>query len=200
MKKKALSLFFNFSIIILEIIGIIVGFKKNGRLGLEYYTVQSNILALISSMLYLIFILTKKGIPRLLQLFKYTSTVCVTLTFCVVVLVLAPMYNFNYGYILFYNSLIFQHFLCPILTVITFIFFDEVGILGNKDGIKSMSITFIYAVIFTLLNVFDKIKGPYPFLMVKDQSILSSIMWYTLIFIMTYLITLVLRKAKKRTF
>ena len=63
-----------------------------------------------------------------------------------------------------------------------------------------MSITFIYAVIFTLLNVFDKIKGPYPFLMVKDQSILSSIMWYTLIFIMTYLITLVLRKAKKRTF
>ena len=109
------------------------------------------------------------------------------------------MYNFNYGYMLFYNSLIFQHFLCPIIAIITFIFFDEIEILSNKDGIKSMSITFIYAVALTFLNIFDKIKGPYPFLMVKDQSVLASIIWYIVIFAMTYLITFILRKAKSRT-
>lgn len=172
--------------------------KINNKLGIEYYTVQSNILALMSSLIYVFFVVSKKNIPKLVQLFKYTSTVCLTLTFFVVILILAPMYDFNYGYMLFYNSLIFQHFLCPILAIITFIFFDEIEILSNKDGIKSMSITFMYAIVLTFLNIFGKIKGPYPFLMVKDQSILASIIWYIVIFTMTYLITFILRKAKSR--
>ena len=46
MSKKKLSIIFNSLIVLFEIIGIIVVIKTNNRLAIEYYTEDSNILAL----------------------------------------------------------------------------------------------------------------------------------------------------------
>ena len=50
MSKKKLSIIFNSLIVLFEIIGIIVVIKTNNRLAIEYYTEDSNILALFSSL------------------------------------------------------------------------------------------------------------------------------------------------------
>lgn len=194
MKKEKISLIINMFIIILEIIGFFVTLRINHKISYEFYTEDSNILALIVSCIYVFFLLKKHDIPRWVQLLKYMTTICLSLTFLVVILILAPMYNFNYGYLLFKGSLLYQHLLCPILSIISFIFFDNIKVLEKKDSIKGISITIIYAVILVILNIMDFVKGPYPFLMVKNQPIFISSIWFLIIISLTYLIAYLLRK------
>ena len=71
MNKKKVSLLLNILIVILEIIGLIINYKTMNRISIEYYTIDSNILALCSSLIFIIYLLTNKKIPRWLSLFKY---------------------------------------------------------------------------------------------------------------------------------
>lgn len=191
---KSKSLYFNLIIVILEIIGIIIGVAINHTIGIEYYTTDSNLLALISSLLFVIFIVSKKKMPRWLQLFKYMTTICLTVTFLVVILILGPMLKFNYGYLLFNNNLLFQHLLCPLLSIIAFLFFDDISILKLKDTFIGISLTIVYAMILITLNYAKLVTGPYPFLMVYEQSVFMSIFWFITILGIAYLIAFLLRK------
>lgn len=192
--KKKMSLVLNLLIVIFEIIGLMITFNLNHRIAIEYYTEDSNILALFSSLLFVIYLIRNKNIPRWLELFKYMTTICLTVTFLVVIFILAPMYNFNYYYMLFYNNLIFQHLLCPIISIITFIFFDNLSIIDKKDSLIGITLTLLYAFVLIILNVFKLIEGPYPFLMVYNQTIYMSIVWFILIIGLSYLISLFLKK------
>ena len=196
MNKK--SLVCNLFIVILELIGLVVAISINKTIGIEYYTSDSNILALVSSSLFIIYIILKKNIPKWLQVLKYMTTVCLAVTFLVVILVLAPMYNFNYEYLLFNNSLLYQHLLCPVLSLVTFIFFDDISVLKKKNTYLGIIFTIIYAVVLILLNYLKLIEGPYPFLLVYEQSIFMSIFWIILILGMAYLVALLLRKIYVR--
>lgn len=187
MKK---SLILNILIIILEIVGIIAVYTLYNNFGLIYYTIISNILMLISSSLFVGYMINNKEIPKWLSLFKYMSTICVTLTFLVVVFILAPMYNFNYKHMLFENELLYLHFLCPILAIITLVFFDKLDI--DKVFIGT-SLTLVYAIILVTLNILKLVDGPYPFLRVYNQPIYISIMWFIIIIGMSYLIGLMLK-------
>ena len=104
------------------------------------------------------------------------------------------MYNFNYGYMLFEGSMLYHHLLCPVLTIITFIFFDHLKDISKKDTIRGLYLTFIYAIILIILNLIDIIVGPYPFLMIKKQSIMMSVIWFIVIIGFAYLISISLRK------
>lgn len=187
------SLIFNLLIVVLEIIGLIVTLFYNNRISYEYYTEDSNILALFSSLLFVIFLLKGK-IPKWVQLFKYMTTICLTVTFLVVIFILAPMYNFAYNYLLFHNSLLYQHLLCPILSIITFLFFDDIDVLGVRENFFGIFLTILYAVILIVLNIMELVVGPYPFLMVRNQSLFMSIVWFVLIIGLAYLIAFILRK------
>ena len=55
MKRKNISIVLNIIIIVLEVMGIIHNLRYNGRFALEYYTEQSNVLLLISSILMLVY-------------------------------------------------------------------------------------------------------------------------------------------------
>jgi len=191
--KKKYAVLFNLLIVILEIIGFIVCYKYTHKLSIEYYTEDSNLLALICSSLFLIYLLFDKKIPRWLDIFKYVTTSCLMLTFIVVVFILAPMHNFNYDYMLFTGPLLYHHLLCPIFSSISLIFFDNINI-NKKDYVYSVALTFIYALILLVLNIFKILEGPYPFLYVYKQSIFMSILWFIIIFTMTYLINSILMK------
>lgn len=196
MNKRKMSLLLNVVIVIFEIFALIITIKVNKRIAIEFYTEDSNLLALFSSGLFTLYLLLKKKIPYWLQMLKYITTINLTITFLIVILVLAPMYNFNYMYFLFYNSLIFQHFLCPIISVITFLMFDEMDSLNKKDNIWGLSLTIIYALILIILNLLNIVIGPYPFLMVKTQPVIVSLMWLIIILGLTYLIAYILLKIK----
>ena len=194
MKRKNISLFLSILIIIFEIVGFIVTLRTNHRISYEFYTEDSNILALISSCIYIFFLLKGNNIPRLVQLLKYISTICLTVTFLVVILILAPMFSFNYGYLLFKGPLLYQHLLCPVICIVSFVLFDNMSVFKRIDSIKGISITILYAVVLIILNIVDLVNGPYPFLMVKNQSIFISIIWFIVIIGLTYIIAFVLRK------
>lgn len=197
MNKKRISILLNILIVLLEIIGFVITYVINKKISIEFYTEDSNILALITSSIFVIYMLNKKEIPRWLKLLKYATTICLSVTFIVVIFILAPMYNFNYPYLLFHNSLLYQHLLCPILSIITFIYFDNLGDFSIKDNFTSLSLTLLYAIILIILNILKLVIGPYPFLMVYEQSILISIIWFIIIFTLAYLIGYMLRVISK---
>lgn len=198
MSKKKLSIIFNSLIVLFEIIGIIVVIKTNNRLAIEYYTEDSNILALFSSLLFVVFLLFKSKVPKWLKIFKYATTICLTVTFLVVLFVLAPMYGFNYNYLLLKDGLLYQHLICPILCLISFFFFDDMDKLSLKDNLKGLSFTFIYGIVLVILNILEVVKGPYPFLMVKEQSIFASFIWFIVIDGLAFLISWGIRMLKNK--
>ena len=155
---------------------------------IQFYTEDSNILALVTSCLFVYFLLSNKKLPKWLNTLKYISTTCVTITFLVVIFILAPMYNFNYLSLLFDGTMLYHHTICPLLCIITFLFFDKLNNYEKKDILYAFSFTIIYAVVLIALNLFEVVKGPYPFLMVKEQTIIESFIWIIVILGFAYMI------------
>jgi len=188
MKERRISLVLNLLIIVFEIIAFIFSYVSTHKLYFEFYTEDSNILALISSSIFVYYILSKKKIPNWVNIFKYISTVCLSVTFLVVIFILAPMSNFNYQYLLFSGAMLFHHTLCPILSIITFLFYDKLIGYSKKDVIKGLSFTFVYAFVAIILNIVGILDGPYPFLRVRSQTIIESVIWSIVVLGFAYLI------------
>ena len=178
MEKRNAGIVLSVIIIILEIIALIVCYNSFG-INLAYYTIDSNIFLLISTILYL---LTINNVPKIVQLLKYSSTLSVFITFLVVVFVLYPMYDFNFQFMFLDGPNLYMHVLCPLLAVISFIFFDSNEIENSlKNNLRSLYFTIIYAIILISLNILNVVSGPYPFLKVNQQSPLMSLFWIVLI-------------------
>lgn len=178
MEKRNVSIALSIIIIILEIIALIVCYNSFG-INLAYYTIDSNIFLLISTILYFI---TINNVPKIVQLLKYSSTLSVFITFLVVVFVLYPMYDFNFQFMFLDGPNLYMHVLCPLLAVISFIFFDSNEIENSlKNNLRSLYFTIIYAIILISLNILNVVSGPYPFLKVNQQSPLMSVFWIVLI-------------------
>ncbi len=190
MSKKWISLLFNGMIVLFEIFGFLINYAFHGRISFEYYTQDSNLFALITSSLFCYFLISNSPVPTWLKRLKYASTVGLVITFIVVVFVLGPMLHFNYYHLFFPNSLFYHHLICPILSFITFLFFDDLDTLEKIDSIKVLSFTLFYTIVLVPLNYFGIVEGPYPFLMVKNQPILRSLGWIFVIFGTSFLISL----------
>ena len=176
--QRNVSIALSIIIIILEIIALIVCYNSFG-INLAYYTIDSNIFLLISTILYL---LTINNVPKIVQLLKYSSTLSVFITFLVVVFVLYPMYNFNFQFLFLDGPNLYMHVLCPVLALISFIFFDSNEIENSlKNNLRSLYFTIIYAIILISLNILNVVSVPYPFLKVNQQSPLMSVFWIVLI-------------------
>lgn len=179
MKKKYVFLS-HILIVVLELLGFYLGFQSLGFGMFEYYTQDSNLLVLFSSILTLIFLFQKKEFPSWLQWFKFTATVSITLTLLVVLTILSWTMG-GLSHMMFDGVFLFHHTLCPILSIITYLFLEPYDIREEKFFRKSVSFTILYAEILIFLNIFKVVEGPYPFLMVYKQPIYMSILWAILI-------------------
>jgi len=198
--KKKVSIILNILIVIIEIFALIISFKHENRIMFEYYTIDSNLLALIGSLIYLIIIFNKNKVNEFTRILKYVSVCCLTVTFLVVIFVLLPMLNFNYKFLLLDDAMSFHHVICPLLSIVTFIWFDDLGNYKKKDVYYPVCATITYAFVLILLNFAKVVDGPYPFLRIYNQTILSSLLWFAVIICMCYLISkiiLTLRINKK---
>lgn len=195
--KKIFLIIINVLIIILEIIGIVLNYKELHTFGIQYYTEDSNFLLLIASIISLIYlVLNKRKLPRCLEIFKYTSVVCVSVTFLVVVFMLAPSIKDGYNQMLLQGSMLYHHLLCPVLAIIMFLFLDDYKLNNRKEILYSMSFSIIYSLIITLLNLFKILEGPYFFLLVYKNPIYMSIIYFIVILGGTYLLSFGLNKLK----
>lgn len=179
-KNIQIALMLNLAIFICEIIGIIIRFHTKGSLGIEYYTMDSNLLTLVASAILIFYIVTHKRIPKWLSLLRYTATTMLSVTFLVVVLILAPMLEHGYAILLLTDQMLYNHLICPILSFISFVFFEEHPF-KLRDINWPIGVTILYAIILVALNLCHVVDGPYPFLQVYDHSVLVTLCWTILI-------------------
>lgn len=166
MNKKIIPIL----LIVLEIIGTSMSLS-HGWSSLIYYTVDSNILNLISCICFVFF-----GEKQWTKNLRYVATCCLTLTFLIVVFVLCPIEHSLF--LLYQGEQLYHHLLCPILSFVSFCFIEK-----SKD-IKlryALIPTLIYAVVMIIGNILYVVEGPYPFLRVHDQPIWASCLWTVLI-------------------
>ena len=195
--KKKISIILNILIVIFEVIALIMTISSDRRIYIEYFTVDSNMLALFSSIVYLVFVFYKNKIPKWLEILKYVASVCLTMTFLVVLFILAPMYGFNYYYLLLYKCNLFYHLLCPIIFVVTVTRFDKIKLKENYKW-YGLGVIALYAVIMIILNIVRLIDGPYPFLRVLNQTMYMSLLWILILFGLAYGICIMIYKIYRR--
>ena len=124
----------------------------------------------------------------LFLLLYYVATCCLSVTMIVVITTLIPSDNISYfdgiKHFMLEGSMLFHHFLCPVISFISFTMFEGNEKLNKKKTIWFAIIpTFIYGLLFTTLNVLRIVDGPYPFLRVHNQSWFMSIVWIIVIFV-----------------
>ncbi len=187
-KNNKLALLCNGLTIVLSCIGIYLSIQEKDIF--LYFTNDSNILLLISSIVYVLSLLIKKDVPYISLVLRYMATACLTLTF-VTVFYLAYVMDGSYvDNLLFYltnDSFLFFHLLNPIISLVSFTLFEGDRRLNKKKTIYLAILpTVVYAIVLIILNVSGAVAGPYPFLMVKSNAPLISVISFVIIFVLNY--------------
>ncbi len=180
-------------IIVFEVLGLILSIDDHGLAMFQFYTQDSNYFALVASVLFEIYAVRKlrgRGdIPGWISTVRYMATCCLTLTFLVVIFVLAPMGNWTYFVpMLTYGSMLYHHLLCPILSIVSLIVFESTCRPPKNRILIATIPTVAYAIIAIILNLTGTLHGPYPFLYVYEQPVWLSIVWLFVILGMALLI------------
>jgi hypothetical protein len=214
MATRKTALYLNATILLCELVALVFSILHHGVSLFLYYTQICNLFALVGSSLYLIY--TRKGkAPKWLRLVRYTNVVTLTITFLVVVVFLAPLIcmrevfangqPFGVGVwiaakeMFFGGSVFFHHIVCPILTFVSFVYFEEGEEITKQESLYALIPTVAYAAVLILLNVLRVVEGPYPFLMVYEQGALLSCAWALVIFALAYLLgAVVWRMVRKK--
>ena len=199
-KHEIIALLLNISVAVMEIPAFRLSLLRNGKSLIQFYTEDSNLLAGISCIVMAVFLIRKisggAAVPNWAGILKYMSVCCLTLTFLVVIFVLGPMTGSSNGFLsfLFKNSMLYQHFLCPIVLFISFMFFENDFALEKRHIKFAMMPTLLYASVILVLNITRSVTGPYPFLYIYDQPVWASVLWLAVIIGSSFLIALLIIK------
>lgn len=199
MDNRAKALIANIIIVLTEISGFIWHFLHEKET-FRYYTQDSNLFSLIASAAFALWLLknlkTKAKVPMILRMLRYMGATALSLTFLVVLLILAPANGANGHYIMMFSkwSSFCFHTLCPILSFISFCFLEKHEKLTMKDNFIVIVPTCIYAVVLLIMNAARIIEGPYFFFHIYEQPVWTSIMWLIVIVTFDFLIGLAIRK------
>ena len=221
MKKEKINISFilNIIIVIMVLIGtisMVTGFKfmasievltSTGMHAFKYFTVLSNILVGLASLILLIYeyLLNNKRIkkiPKYAFLLKYMGTVAVSLTFLVTLFYLSPSLGSKFWF-LYQNANLIFHFLVPVLSFISFCFFEKAE-LSFKYTFYSLLPTFLYGIYYTINALIHMEEGivaiEYDWYGFVKSGLLSVFIVFPLIIFITYIIGyLIFRINKKKS-
>jgi hypothetical protein len=219
MKKIKISIILNIIISLLALIATIImftGFKfmhgaepvlETTKLGVfKYFTVDSNIFMGIISLVFVIYEIKLlkeniKEIPTKVYILKLMSTVGVSLTLFVVFVYFVPITEWKVLPMIM-NSNLFFHLIIPVLSIISFIFFENTNKLKYKYVLFGLLPTFIYG-IYYLINVLVHVENhlvstKYDFYYFVQNGIWTSAIVIPIIFVITYVISLILWKINRK--
>ena len=218
MKKYKTSLILNIIIFVLVIVGtvfMLAGIKIMGEdivlanasiEAFKFFTVDSNLLMGIAAAVfayydYLIITKRKKEIPAKVYALKHLATVSVMLTFFVTVFYLAPFSEYEF-LAFFRNSNLFFHLVVPILSLITYVFFEKKN-QGREVILYGIVPMFLYSIFYILVYFFHTGNDPvrdYDWYKFMSGSVLRSIISITSVYLITYLISYALWIFNKRDY
>jgi hypothetical protein len=168
----------------------------------QYYTIDSNILQMVVSICMLVYLLRRIPVPYWLVVLHLVCAVCLTVTFLIAALVLAPQGGFDYYF--FSDVAPINHFLGPLLSVVTFIFTQNERPLSKRMFFAPVAATLLYGLIALILNILRVLDGPYFFLRVYEEPAATVVMWFLIIaglcMVITVLYILLRRVVRLRHF
>ena len=219
LNKVKISIVFNILIFILTIISTIMmftGFKfmhgndlvlESTKLGMfRFFTVDSNILMGISAILFAIEELKLlsgklKEISKKFYILKLMATTGVALTCFVVFTYLGPITKGGVGRLLM-NSNLFFHLVTPLLSIITFTFFERTNSLSFKDSFYGIVPTFLYE-IYYLINIVihmenGKVSPLYDWYWFVQNGVWTAVIVAPLMLLITYGLSFVIWKINRK--
>lgn len=168
-----LSLICNAIIFLSTLVSLVIFFVKGGEGNMKvsrfrcfvYFTVDSNVLAMLVSGIVMIFNI--KGLasggalalPYWAVVLKLVASTAVMLTFVVTATLLAPFAKEGY-FSLFKGTSFFMHFLTPVLAALSFILFEAGTKVGYIMILPSLIPTVIYGIVyFIMVLIIGEEKG-----------------------------------------
>ena len=195
MKNKPVIIV-NAILVVLEVIAFIHDIYSFGAETFEWYTVDSNVLQLFVSALVLYYCVKGKEIPGYVTVLHFISGVALTVTFIIAAFVLAPQEGFAYYFL--ENVAPINHFIGPLLSVISLLFLEHTEKLPINVTVWPMAVTLTYGVICLILNAVNVLDGPYFFLKVHEESVSTIVMWFVIIAVLCMVLALIYYKIKYR--
>ena len=195
-KENKMVFYTNLVLLVLEVIAFahdIYAF----RFGLfEWYTVDSNVLQLIISGLVIFYIVKNKPLPDYVTVLHFISAVALTVTFLIAAFVLAPEGGITYYFL--QDVAPINHFIGPLLSVISLLFLEKVKKLPIRIIIFPAAASLLYGIIALILNAARIMDGPYFFLKVHEQSVGVIITWFAIIAVLCQVLAFAYYKVKWR--
>ena len=171
----------NAVLIVLETVALVHDIASFGAGLFRWYTVDSNVLQLIVSCLVVRDCMKRPGgeISGLVTTLHFISAVGLTVTFLIAAFVLAPEGGFAYYFL--NNVAPINHFLAPLLSVISLLFLERSEQLPRKIILYPAGATLLYGVTALILNAAGVMEGPYFFLMVGQVPAGTIVLWFGII-------------------
>ena len=189
-KKLLIAFIINLCIVVFESIGLILSINKHGLLVFQFYTELCNYFALVASFLFCIYCIIatrkKSKLPTWIHVLRFVSSAGLFITIFVVLTVLIPIQPHTFVDMMFKGSNIFQHLLCPVLSIISFIFFESETKIATKHIFAIILPTVCYGLTCIILNILKVITGPYPFFYVY------AIPWFFIVLALLGVLSIVL--------
>ena len=161
-------------VIILEIRGLILAFAEGGWKIFVYYTQISNLLSLISSVLFILL-----GQTAFVASIRYLGCCMLVFTFFVCACVLTPM-GADPKYLFLEGHCFCHHLACPVLSTLSYILLERHA--ASSMIVVATIVTLFYGLTMVSLNAIDVVDGPYPFFRVHQQSTLATVLWMLVLF------------------
>jgi hypothetical protein len=212
MKKINISFILNIIIFLLLISGLVLetfeyvfkGYDLSFLIfRFKYFTELSNVFAGVTSLVYAYYLYksTKKvEIPSLLKLLKLMSTGGVIVTFLTVVFYLIPVMG-NEWYKLLVGSQFLFHLVIPVLSFITYLFFED-NVVKSKYILFNLIPIVLYGLFYLLVatsHVVDgKIDIEYDWYLFMKNGIVVGLLTYVFFIIFNIALVYGLNKLNKR--
>ena len=181
--RIVLSIVLNLFIVRWEPVAIRMTWEAVGSQTFTFYTENSNVFAFFVCLLVAVFqlvcLFTGRQLPRWVKALKFIATCCLTMTFLTVVFVLGPYYSSQGGvvFLLTESSMLYHHLLNPLCAFVSFVFLEREPRLPAKCIPLALVPTVLYGSVALWANYQRLLVGPYPFLMVYEQTQMQTVLW-----------------------
>ena len=188
--RRVLSIVLNLAVVLMEPVAIRMSWEAVGNQTFTFYTENSNVFSAVICLLVVLAqlrgLVTGRPLPRWVKILKFIAACCLTMTFLTVVLVLAPYYPEQGGvvFLLTESSMLYHHLLNPLCVFVSFVFLERDPKLPARCIPLALVPTVLYGSVALWANIRRLIVGPYPFLMVYEQTPAQSVLWCAVILTM----------------
>ena len=208
MKKAALRGFIaDICILVFALAGMILQFSVSRPWwsAFRLFALYSSLLMLPACSMHAVFegrILRSKGffVPSFVHICKYVSACCAAVTFLGSIFVIAPLSGGIRALpdLMLRMPGLFLRLLCPLSAVVSCMYVDRTALPDRRVAVLPVMAAGFYALLLILLNLTRTLRGPYPFLLLYEQPIWLSILWFVLLFALVGAVSLLIWKYTLR--